>query len=251
MGLLLIGISLGCSSTDEPSVLTPVALRLSVADSLGHPVAGSFATWQVWPAPTIAAAQPDPLDRTDSTGQWVVPLGTFPGGRWDSVAVQVYPRGCLPPTLRAVQRRSDLSAPDDTVRLSFVTPSPAVSVYSASGQYCGFSVDTLFQPRYPDLSLSLRVDSVTGNTLAGRWRLDYNWTQGTDYGSFSGVRSTNLVALSLTHAAPWGTCTGLTLVATLDASGAWGPLASTTPQGCTNAPIRFDMTPSNLISFWP
>lgn len=249
--LLMAVTQLGCNSSGEPPVLTPVALRILVADSVGTPVAGSFATWQVWPAPSIAAPQPDPLARTDSTGQWIIPLGGFPDGRWDSVSVHLYPPGCNSTALTVMQRRAELFSPSDTVPLTFVTPSPAAAVHTTAGQYCGFSVDTTFEPRYPDLWLSLRVDSASGATLAGRWRLDYNWTQGTEFGSFTGTYTANTLAMVLTHAAPWGNCTGFTLVATLDASGAWGPLEASTPQGCTRAPLRFDMAPSTLIDYWP
>ncbi len=248
----LVAATLACSSADEPPVLTPVVLDLQVLDSLGTPLRGSFATWQSWPTPSVPAVSPDPLARTDTTGRWILPLGAFPDARWDSLAVHVYPRGCAIPAITTVLRRINLpNPPYDTIPLTVVTATRALSVQSVPGQYCGFAVSTSVTPRYPDVTLGLRVDSIAGGTLAGRWRVDYNWTSATEYGSFTGVQTAGTLALVLTHAAPWGACTGFTMAASLGPNGTWGPLLPTTPQGCTTAPLRFDMAPSTLITYWP
>jgi hypothetical protein len=239
-----------CSSTSENSAPDrPLILVATVVDSAGIPVPGSFVSARAYPAATDSIAV-DLLQRSDTTGRFVVPLGSFSSGGVDSLRVSAFPRGCDNSMTQALIGDELPEAEGDTLRLTIVLPRKPVPAASAVGQYCGFSVapDWFNQP---DFHLYLRVDSVSNGRLVGRFRMNYNWTQGDDYGSFEGVEANNLLVLELPTDQVWGTCTGFRLVATTADDGAWNSLESVMPQGCAPQTMRFDMAVAEKTIRWP
>lgn len=244
----LILCLLGCGTTSDPGPThVPLVLSAVVATPGADPIAGAIVTAEPWPPSVTRPAPIDPLSRTDATGRFTVDLGTFRPGHLDSLRIQWLPPGCFEPLRDTTLYQLPLTVDTLAVLLSDTLAAPPAA--ATVGEYCGFGVSSVSGPGA--FRLGLRVDSVIGPQLYGRWRLNYNWTQGDDYGAFTGGITTSVLVLDLVHDAPWGTCTGLRLGAAVGASGAWGPLEALAPQGCVPEPLRFDMVRGHWFNTFP
>lgn len=237
----------GCQAGTDPPAATPRFVQTTITTELGNPVPGAYVSIQGWPESAVRPPVVDPLARTDSAGRFVVQLGTFRDRTLDSVRVQWLPPGCFRPSRDTTFY--DVALTTDTLQVHLADSAAGLPATSTPAEYCGFGVSELSGP--DAFRLGLRVDSVVGSQLYGRWRMNYTWTQGDDYGPFAGTQTPTTLELMLTHAAPWGSCTGLHLGATRAASGQWGPLSALEAQGCVQEPLRFDMVAGAWFGTYP
>lgn len=245
LGLLVALVA--CHDSTDPPPATPRFVQTTITTTLGAPVPGAYVAIQGWPASPVRPPGIDPLARTDDAGRFVVHLGTYHDLTLDSVRVRWLPPGCFRPTRDTTLYHLSLTA--DTLSLLVTDSAAGPAAASAPAEYCGFGVSGVAGP--DAFRLGLRLDSVVGTQLFGRWRLNYTWTQGDDYGPFVGAQTPGTVELVLTHAAPWGTCRGLRLGAARTAGGQWGPLTALEAQGCVNEPLRFDMVAGQWFPTYP
>ncbi len=243
---LLVALAACNDSTDSPAA-RPRFVQTTITTALGAPVPGTYVTIQGWPNSPVRPPVIDPLARTDSAGRFVVQLGTYPDRSLDSVRVRWLSPGCFRATRDTTLYNLALST--DTLALILTDSSAGPPAASSPAEYCGFGVSGIAGP--DAFRLGLRLDSVVGSQLFGRWRLNYTWTQGDDYGPFVGAQTPTSLQLVLTHAAPWGTCTGLRLGTARAANGQWGPLTVLAPQGCVDEPLRFDMVAGQWFTTYP
>lgn len=237
----------GCGANDPSPRHVFLALSATVATPGGGPIAGAVVRAEPWPASETRPIPVDPLARTDTSGRFVVDLGSFPTGHLDSLRIQWLPPGCFDSVRDTTLYRPLLTSDTLAVLLSDTLASaPATATV---GEYCGFGVAAVSGPG--TFRLGLRIDSVIGPQLYGRWRLNYDWTQGDDYGPFTGGLTAAALVLDLAHAAPWGTCTGLRLGAAVSPTGVWGPLEPLAPQGCVLEVLRFDLVQGHWFNSFP
>ena len=243
----LILCLLGCGASDPSPSDVSLALSATVATPGGKPISGAVVLAEPWPASQTLPAPVDPLARTNASGRFAVDLGTFRTGDLDSLRIQWLPPSCFEPlrdtTLYQIPRTGD------TLAVLLSDTLAALPAAATVGEYCGFGVASVEGPGA--FRLGLRVDSVIGLQLYGRWRLNYDWTQGDDYGAFTGGITTSVLVLDLVHDAPWGACTGLRLGAAVSATGDWGPLEALAPQGCVLEPLRFDLVHGHWFNTFP
>jgi hypothetical protein len=237
--VLLAVVLDGCVVSNDPgSRLSAVTLALHTRDVRGHTGPLRVLYLNVWPAPTLRVPV-DSILYTDEAGRLTIPLGSFPDGRLDSVQVALQPPGCVEPTVWVLG-----GVHDDTLVVSLVLDTIPPPMSATPGDYCASGVDPRWGP-VPEYRAWLRIDSVVGTTLFGRWLIVHTASFPSDVGSFTGAIGTGVVFLTLVNDGPSVECAGK-VAATVDSTGAWGPVIFTTPTGCLSAPRRWDFSPNHF-----
>jgi len=155
--------------------------------------------------------------RTDSTGRFATHVGYYGVSRLDSLDVSAGGLNCWGLASMTVRERGVTVRPGtpDTVRtLSFTLTRNSPRAQLAVGAACAVVVGP--PPSQLEDRIMLWIDEI-GETVRGRWLINYQESRGDDYGEFTGTRIGDVLTLDLLLASPWdagppgGVCTSYTL----------------------------------------
>lgn len=236
---LAAALTAGCLSVADPQgEPRDGVFRVKVVDSTGAPVPGSFLSLRTWPDNRGWSG----YHRTDSLGFFVVDVTQLRAPGLDSVSFFARTPGCSGAARTASvvvgQRRLSAGHGDtNTVLLQVEAPFPPAR--TAPGEYCAMGYPSGFFGGL-DVELGLRVDSLVGPLIYGRWETVYTSTRAGDNGAFIGGSGPTFAVLNLSVDNPWLDCTGFRLTVAVRPDGSWGTAAVTEPNGCDTVPMEFD-----------
>ncbi len=217
-----------------------------VRDPEGSPVQRIAVTWEAWPAPDSAGSG-EASDfsiygsgRTDSLGRFATHLGHYSRAALDSVEIRVGLQRCWGFAPLEVRERAvavSAGVPDTVLSLDLTLDRTAPRGRLAVGAVCAAMVTP--PPFETENYFTLWIDEI-GDSVRGRWDINYTESRGDDYGDFSGARQGDVLTLALRHAEPWETCSGYTVELPLEAGDSLG-VGSYGSDGCPHAsvPLRF------------
>jgi len=179
--------------------------------------------------------------RADSLGLVTVDLGDLSPADIDSVRFTFHAPSCVsgrwPSTL--IDGVTFFEIARDSSTLGLILDSRLPPARTAPGEYCARGYPSGWAGGL-DIYLALRVDSLVGPLVYGRWETGYNSTRSGDVGSFVGGYGPTFVALDLVVDRQWNTCAGFRLTATVHPDGTWETAAVTEENGCDTVPMYFD-----------
>jgi hypothetical protein len=213
-----------------------------VRDSDGEPVPGITVTWTVWPAPdsvelgAVSDFEVTWFGRTDRQGRFFAHVGYYSVSVLDSLDVTSGGQDCWGLTPSGIRERAlevSPGTPDTVLSVDLTMNRTAPRGRLVVGPVCAAAVQP--PPLEDEHRVTLWIDEV-GDSIRGRWDINYTESRGDDYGHFSGVRSGGVVTLDLRHDAPWGTCTGYALEIPVGPGDTLG-IGTSSSEGCPHQPV--------------
>jgi hypothetical protein len=240
---LLFAVALMACSDAGPSdteSVPGVYLTGLVRDSDGEPVPGITVSWTAWPAPdsvesgTVSDFAVTWFGRTDGQGRFSAHLGYYSVAVLDSLDVTSGGQDCWGLASSGIRERALEVSPgtsDTVLSVNLTMSRTAPRGRLVEGPVCAAVV----QPPSFENRFTLWIDEV-GDSIRGRWNINYQESRGDDYGHFSGVRSGDVVTLDLRHDAPWDTCTGYALEIPVGTGDTLG-IGTSSSEGCPHQPV--------------
>jgi hypothetical protein len=232
-----IPVALLCACADEGPEAPRTLQIAGTVSTAAAPVAGALVTMTLWTADSLTTNRAAALRAiSDSVGRYELRLDSLPAIHFDSLQIHTLPPGCTLAVRDTLLRASDLpTAGTHTLPLRLPTARPVA--YSQPGQLCAYGVHPFWGPG--SYQFVLRLDSVTADSLWGRWDLKYQFGSSDDEGELRGTATPSAVALHLRSQPVWHSCLGLDLRIPLTDTGAWGPATVASGQACLPEPLTF------------
>lgn len=248
---LFASLLTACHNSTAPQPELPsVLLRVEVVDSSGSPLAGAYVSWRTWPlAPADTLGFFFPFARADSLGRFEQELGQFDDLTLDSIRIESQSPGCDYPQTTLLKAVTLQAGRADTIDVRVVQATVFPRATLQQGQVCALGSDASWG--MGAYQIGLRIDSAGPSSVVGRWRINYHWSRGDDYGSFQGTSWTNHLVLDLVDEVPQGQCTGLRLYVPLQQDGTWGPSVVLGSQDCLTDPPVLDFVAGDFFGWFP
>ena len=245
-GLILASGVLACG---EQPVAAPsdalASLRVEgrVLDDSGTPVVGGYVWISFWYSPDSkeeSSAETVSSVGTQPDGTFALHIDGLEGAAIDSIRLHATGPGCSTTGVVTVIPRAGLpEGPDGVLTLDLPSGPAPEPVVTAIGQVCAVGDHPLFGI-VADMSFALRIDSLYGELVYGRWAVVYRHSAAGPQGQFQGVQRASLLVLALTPVEwPYPGCTQLRLAIPIGAAGAWGKAGILYDDGCL--PERDDL----------
>ena len=247
IGLAIALAAMACGGDEvaaPPGGFTSFRVEGRAVDAGGAPLIGGFAVARVWPNYKDEPAGPGARMRTGSDGAFALLFEDLGGAEIDSVSLWALGPGCSTASVATVIPRAELSDGPDGV-LTVELPGPARQpVTTAVGTVCASADDaSLPAPEsFQAMKFAMRIDSVHGELVYGRWLVIYSASFGGWEGFFQGLQRAGYLWLVLTPeiVSPGG-CTELRLAIPIGDDGVWGRAEVTKNDGCPSPrePLAF------------
>ena len=259
-GLILAAGLLACAGDPAapPEGLRSLRLEGRLLAPDGAPIAGGRVVFFPWFSAGLKAqpAYPLPYSSNDwavsgPDGRFVLSVPGLPGVAIDSVVLTTYGPGCLPEASWTTIVADDLpSGPDGVLTLDLMgaeVPAPAVT---AVGQVC--AAGDHHEWGALDIHLAVKIDSLRGELVYGKWVVNYRHSSVGPDGTFQGVQGDGVLVLSLLPGALSSSyCTELRLAIPIGAGGTWGKAGVLYDDGCLPEGMDLVFTPVPAGWFFP
>ena len=236
-GLILVAGLLACAGDSNAPAHELTSLRVEgrVLDPAGAPVESGRVVFLPWYDSGLKEAPgywPTAWAVTDAEGRFELNVPALAGVAMDSIGLTAYAPGCSPEAVTTVMPADDLpEGPAGTITLDLAGPAVLARPVTAVGDVCSAGDDPTWGAG--DIALGMRIDSVVGALVYGRWGVFYSHSSVGPDGTFEGVQGDGLLALSMVPgelSTSW--CTEVRMVIPTGAGGAWGRASVLFDDGC-------------------
>lgn len=206
--LALLIACTSCDSTSPGAVATAVRVEGSVRESGVYlngavPSPSLSVTVTAWPEPGAGGAD-SAVVQTDAAGDFVAVLGPYSSGRLDSLRIRITQVECDRLHYTDVWER-DVALGDRSSQ-TLVLPMITLDLPRTEAQFfLGAEMCGAFIGQNDFVRLALWMDTLTTDSIKGRWRLNHQASIGDSYGYFRaglGPNDLSIELVPLTGVAP-------------------------------------------------